>query len=299
MMDKIGVIGCGAMGRGMIKNFLKNGYRVIAYDVNPVMLKNVEELGAQTKSSIEAVAKEVKYLLTSLPTSSVVEETLIGEVGALHFMQQGTYILDTSTTDVETTRKLYKYAQRKGIAFFDCPVSNGPQGAEMGTLSIMVGGEKGKFKNIKHILQVIGEEIRYIGESGSGQIVKLCNNMVVAGITVLLSETFLTGVKAGVNAGKIAEVMQIGSAQCKVLSVFGPNLVNDSHENVIFLLNHMAKDTELYMKLAKQGNIPTFLGSIINQLYQIAKIHGKGGLDTTAVSQVLEELAKQKIVQTL
>lgn len=297
-MDKVGVIGCGAMGKGMIKNLVKNGYHVFAYDVNPASMAAVEKLGAQSKHSISEVVKEVKYLLTSLPTPSILEEALIGEAGALHVMEQGTYVLDMSTTDVETTRRLFKCAQEKGIVFFDCPVSGGPQGAEMGTLTIMVGGDGEQCRNVRHILQAIGKEIRYIGESGSGQVVKLCNNMVVAGITVLLSETFLTGVKAGVNVYKIAEIMQIGSAQNKVLSVFGPNLIEDTHDNVIFTLNHMAKDIELYMDLAKQGEIPSSLSSVVHQLFQIAKRDGKGELDTTAVSQVLKGMKNQKIVKT-
>jgi 3-hydroxyisobutyrate dehydrogenase-like beta-hydroxyacid dehydrogenase len=241
----------------------------------------------------------VKYLLTSLPTPGILEEVLTGEAGALHVMGQGTYVLDMSTTDVETTRRLNGYAKEKGITFFDCPVSGGPQGADLGTLTIMVGGDAEKYQNVQPVLQAVGKEIRYIGESGSGQVVKLCNNMVVAGITVLLSETFLTGGKAGVDVHTIAEVMQLGSAQNRVLSVFGPNLMEGTHDHVIFMLNHMAKDIELYMNLAKQGEIPHMVSSVVHQLFQAARKEGKGEMDTTAVSQVLEGMAKHKIVQTM
>ncbi|WP_338079186.1 NAD-binding protein [Aquibacillus halophilus] len=126
--------------------------------------------------------------------------------------------------------------------------------------------------------------------------IKLCNNMVVAGIITLLSEAFLTGVKAGVPVEKIAEMMQKGSAHTKVMSVFGPNLISGDHENVKFMLQHMSKDIQLYMDLAKQEKIPTFFSATIEQFYSIAKSKGKGELDTSAVSQVLEELADSLIV---
>ena len=294
-MSIVGVLGCGAMGKGMIKNLLRNGFEVLVYDVETEAAQSVKMLGATPMTSIQSVAEKSSYLLTSLPSPHSVEEALIGGNGAVHCMEHGSFILDMSTTDVDTTRKIYAKAKSKGVFFFDCPVSGGPDGAQSGELTIMVGGDLDRFEHIELILTAIGKEIEYIGETGSGQAVKLCNNMVVAGLVVLLSETFLTGVKAGVPVDKIAELMQKGSAQNKVLSVFGPNLMYGTHENVKFLLSHMTKDVNLYLKLAKQEKVPTFLGSIINQLFEIANNNGKGGLDTSAVSQVLEKLSNDQI----
>ncbi|WP_408007950.1 NAD(P)-dependent oxidoreductase [Pseudalkalibacillus sp. A8] len=290
-MNVVGVIGCGAMGRGMIKNLILDGHQVLVFDVNPEAVASVEKLGAIPMSSVQAVAEESTYLLLSLPTTILVEDAIIGEEGALKVMKEGSFILDMSTTDVNSTRKIHERAYQKGVSFFDCPVSGGPEGAENGILTVMVGGDQGEFHQVEPVLQAIGKEVKYIGKIGSGQVVKLCHNIVVSGLIVLLSEAFLTGVKAGVPASKIAEVMQEGSAQNRVLSVFGPNLIDGTHENVKFLLSHMLKDIHLYMELASDGQIPTFLGSTINQLYEIADHKGKGQLDSSAVSQVLEELS--------
>ncbi|RXT04572.1 NAD(P)-dependent oxidoreductase [Ammoniphilus sp. CFH 90114] len=295
-MKKVGVIGCGAMGRGMVKNLIQHGYKVYVYDVDPLGVESAVSYGALAGHSVPSVAEGVEVLLTSLPTPSILEETILGGSGALHVMGKGSLILDMGTTDVETTRKLHKVAAMNDVGFYDCPVSGGPQGADQGTLTIMVGGDRERFDQVDSVLQAIGQEILYIGESGSGQVVKLCNNMVVAGINLLLSEAFLTGVKAGVSVDRIANVMEKGSGQSKVLSVFGPNLIQGSYDNVIFLLSHMAKDVDLYRQLARQGGIPSFMSSVISQLYELAKVQGKGGMDTTAVGQLLEELAKQKIV---
>lgn len=292
---KLGMIGCGAMGAGMVKNFLKSDYEVWTYDPDPMKQQQMKELGAIPVPVINIVAPMLDVIVLSLPLSNLIEDTLVGENGLLHDLKKGAFILDMSTTDVDSTKKLAQQAKDVGVHYFDCPVSNGPLGADAGTLTIMVGGEEEHYSAILPVLQAIGNEIRYIGSAGSGQVVKLCNNMMVAGIMVLLSETLLTGVKAGVDAKKIAEVMSIGSAQNKVLSVFGPNLVQDTHHNVNFLLSHMAKDVGLYQKLSKSSETPAFLSSIVEQLFEIAKLQGKGGLDTSAVGQVVELLGNHKI----
>jgi 3-hydroxyisobutyrate dehydrogenase len=295
-LSMVGVLGCGQMGRGIIKNLIQNGFEVFVFDVNKEAVKLAEQLGATSTDSVRAIAEKVSYLITSLPNSKIVEDSLLGDHGALHHMATETFILDFSTIDVGTTKRLYERAKEKGISFFDCPVSGGPDGANAGTLTIMVGGDLTYFEQIKPVLHALGKEIEYIGNSGSGQTVKLCCNMVVAGIVALLSEALLTGAKAGVPAVKIAEVMQKGSAQNKVLSVFGPNMLEGTHENVKFLLGHMTKDIHLYSELAKQEKIPSFLSNVITQLFDIANNQGKGGLDTSAVSLVLEELSDSKMV---
>lgn len=294
---KIGMIGCGAMGAGMVKNLLKNNHQVWTFDPDQNKQEAMRKLGATPVSSMESVASTLEVIMLSLPLTELVEEVIVGEAGILAHLNKGTIILDMSTTDVTVTKRLAQHAKEVGVYFFDCPVSNGPIGAENGTLTIMVGGEHERFQTIQPILNAIGKEIRYIGPSGSGQVVKLCNNMVVAGIMILLSETLLIGTKSGVDAKKIAEVMSIGSAQSKVLSVFGPNLINDTHQNVNFLLSHMAKDVRLFNELAKDSQAPTFVSPIVEQLFEIAKIQGKGDLDTSAVGQMLEMFSNHKIVK--
>ncbi|MDQ0252988.1 3-hydroxyisobutyrate dehydrogenase-like beta-hydroxyacid dehydrogenase [Evansella vedderi] len=293
---KVGVVGCGAMGRGIIKNLVLGGYEVYAFDVNEAAMNSVKELGAHPIQEKEQMYSLVHYLITSLPTPQLVEETITGKNGAIHFMENGSYILDVSTTDVETTRRIYQEAKGKGISFFDCPLSGGPEGADKGELTIIVGGDEATYATIYPLLSAIGKEIEYIGDSGTGQVIKLCNNMVVAGIVTLLSEALLTGVKSGVPAEKIASMFQKGSAHTKVMSVFGPNLISGDHENVKFMLQHMSKDIQLYMDLAKKEKIPTFFSATVDQFFTIAKNNGKGALDTTAVSQVLEDLAESTIV---
>ncbi|GIN95262.1 2-hydroxy-3-oxopropionate reductase [Siminovitchia terrae] len=292
---KIRIIGCGAMGSGMVKNLQRADHEVATFDPDPTKQEQMKKLGATPVSRPTAGIAETEVVLLSLPTSSMVWETVIGKEGILSYLSEGAYILDMSTTDVEMTKHLARSAKEKGVDYLDCPVSNGPTGANDGTLTIMVGGEKEAFDAMLPVLSAIGKEVRYIGPSGSGQVVKLCNNMMVAGITALLSETFLTGAKNGVDPKKIAELMAIGSAQTKVLSVFGPNLIDDTHNEVKFLLSHMAKDINLYMDMTKKAESPALIGSLVAQLYEAAKRQGLGHLDTSAVGQVVEWMGNHKI----
>ncbi|MBB4823287.1 3-hydroxyisobutyrate dehydrogenase-like beta-hydroxyacid dehydrogenase [Sporosarcina luteola] len=289
---KIRMIGCGAMGAGMVKNLLKSGFEVTTFDPHPVKQDEMKKLGASPASSLMEDALTIDAILLSLPTSSLVEETIMAIVPLL---KKGTFILDMSTTDVAVTKRLFQTAQDAGIHYLDCPVSNGPAGANEGTLTIMVGGEEHAFHSVLPVLESIGKEIRYIGPSGSGQVVKLCNNMMVAGIMVLLSETLLTGAKNGVDPKKIAELMSIGSAQNKVLTVFGPNLLNDTHDDVKFFLGHMTKDINLYSAMSREVHSPALLSSIVEQLYEVAKAQGKSHLDTSAVGQVVEWMGNTTI----
>ncbi|GKV57333.1 oxidoreductase [Sporosarcina sp. NCCP-2222] len=289
---KIRMIGCGAMGAGMVKNLLKNGFEVTTFDPDPAKQDQMMKLGARPVSLPVMDASSIDVVLLSLPTSLLVEETLMT---LLPHLKKDAFVLDMSTTDVGVTKRLSDLAQEAGVYYLDCPVSNGPAGANDGTLTIMVGGEEHAFQSVLPVLQSIGKEIRYIGSSGSGQVVKLCNNMMVAGIMVLLSETLLTGAKNGVDPNKIAELMSIGSAQNKVLSVFGPNLLNDTHDDVKFFLGHMTKDINLYSSMSREVHSPALLSSVVEQLYEVAKAQGKGHLDTSAVGQVVEWMGNTKI----
>lgn len=280
-MKKIGVIGCGLMGQGMIRNLLQHQYEVIIFDVNSAALVPLVEEGAVQAPHIASLAKEVDVLLLSLPTPSVIYNILMEEVYPV--IKKGSFVLDMSTNDVDMTRRLASGAKKNDVTFFDCPVSGGPAGANAGTLTIMVGGAEDKFSTIRPILQAIGENIEYIGENGAGQIVKLCNNMMVGGIISLASETLKTGEILGVSKEKITELMQKGSAQTKVMDVFGPSILEENFTDVTFSLANMMKDIQLYQKMTEHAKIQPIISKSIEQLYQAAMTAGEEIKDATAV----------------
>ncbi|WP_316569181.1 NAD(P)-dependent oxidoreductase [Neobacillus sp. YIM B06451] len=290
-MAKVGVIGCGLMGSGIAKNLLKHHYHVLAYDINPDAVKELASLGAISCTSPEEMASEVDYLILSLASPEVIRDTLLhGQKGVLFKMKKGSFILDMSTNDVKLTREIHGIATGMGVSFFDCPLSGGPEGAANGTLTIMVGGKKEDYPSILPVLQAVGKHIEYVGKSGAGQTVKLCHNMVVAGVITLLSEAFLTGERSGVPKEKLAGILQKGSGQTRAMDVFGVNILDESFDNVKFSLANMAKDIHLYRQLAEDSSIPTFVSDMTHQLFHLGRNKGMGQQDSSAVYRVLKEM---------
>lgn len=285
-MKKVGVIGCGLMGQGMIQNLLQQQYDVMIYDVNDAATTLLVEKGATSAKDVTTLAQAVDVLLLSLPSPKIIQDVLLKE--AFPAMHQGSFVLDMSTNDVEMTRDLAQKAQNSGITFFDCPLSGGPAGANAGTLTIMVGGDETQFPIVLPILEAIGKQIEYIGDNGAGQIVKLCNNMLVGGIISLASEVLKTGEKLGVNKEKISELMQKGSAQTRVMDVFGQSLLSEDFDKVTFSLANMMKDIQLYENMTVDAKVSTPISKSVKQLYKTAVDDGKEGKDATAVYELVK-----------
>lgn len=294
-MKKIGVIGAGAMGRGMIKNLVNDGYEVLVYDPSDKAQETAKSLGAKTLSSPAEVGKEVEIALLSLPTTQAVDDAISGENGLYKTMKEGSIICDMSTTAVSTEQKLCKMCETKNIGYLDCPVSGGPGGADKGTMSIMVGGNEEVFEKAKNVFDIIGGNVFYLGESGTGQTIKICHNMVLAVTTAALTEAFITGGKAGVDVKTLVDVFKVSVAKSGTLDVFGDNFVNGTYENTLFALSHMHKDANLYMGLADELKSPSPVSGVTYQLYNAAMNRGWGPQDQSVVAQVFEELADYKI----
>ena len=294
-MNKIGVLGAGAMGKGMIKNLVKSGLEVYVYDPFPAAQENAKVLGANILNSPKEVGENVDIVLASLPTSEAVREAVLGSNGVALSLKEGGVICDMSTTDVALERELYNLCKAKGLGYLDCPVSGGPVGAENATMSIMVGGDKEVFDKVEKIFNIIGGNIFYLGDSGSGQIVKICHNMVLAVTTISLVESFITGVKAGVPAETLEKIFNVSVARSGTLELFGDNLVNGNYDNTIFALSHMHKDANLYVKLADDLKVPVPVSSSAYQLFNAAMNKGLGPKDQSAVAEILEEMSNYKI----
>ncbi|MFC4557793.1 NAD(P)-dependent oxidoreductase [Virgibacillus kekensis] len=286
-MEKIGVIGCGLMGSGIAANLLKNDFTVYVFDINKEAVEKLAKEGAIAVEQPKYMAGEVDAVILSLPTPELVKKTVADDdAGIIHFMRQGTTILDMSTNDVEVTRNLYQLGEEKEIEFFDCPLSGGPTGAANGTLTVMIGGKEEAFPAILPILQAIGEHIEYVGESGAGQTAKLCHNMVVGGVITLLSEAFVTGEKAGVSKETLASILQKGSAQTRAMDIFGVNILKENFSELKFSLANMTKDILLYRNLSETSKVPALASQSAIQLFQMANYQGKGNHDAAAVYEL-------------
>jgi 3-hydroxyisobutyrate dehydrogenase len=297
MKKHIGFIGLGAMGSGMTGMLLKNGYPVTCFDINPDAVKAAIKKGAIAAESPAAAGKESDIIILSLPSPKIVEETILGDQGVLKGLRSGAYIIDMSTTDPVTTRKINEIATSKGIRTLDAPVSGGPVRAAEGTLSIIVGGSKEDYEACLEVFNILGSNVFHVGPIGAGQTVKICNNAISAVHTAVMGEVLLTGGEAGVDPKVMLDVFRESSGGCYMIEHRIPKTVlTDKYDPPSFSMDLMAKDIGLYLKTAQEMKIPSIITGTAYQIYTAGQSSGKGKKDHTAVVQVIEEMTGKKIM---
>jgi 3-hydroxyisobutyrate dehydrogenase len=291
---QVGFIGIGVMGRPMTLNLLKAGHDVTIYARHPEKpeVQEVLKAGARPAPSSRAVAIASEVVITMVPNSAQVEEVVAGSNGILDGARKGLIIIDMSTISPATSRKMAEIAATKGAHFLDAPVSGGSQGAKQGTLTIMVGGEQAVFERALPVLEAMGkkENIVYVGPSGSGEIIKIVNNMLVGTIAAATAEAFVLGVKAGVDVDTMAKVIGISTGASWQLSNQFPLRAFNGSFNPGFMTDLLHKDLGLALNLAAENETPVAMTSLARQLYEMARAAGYGHDDYTVLLKVLEQI---------
>lgn len=290
MGRSIGFIGLGIMGKPMCKNLIKAGHNLTAFDVVDAPLREVESLGAKVAHSSKEVAEKNDLIITMLPDSPDVENAALGPNGVFEGIRKGSIYIDMSTISPITTKKIAKIADARGVRTLDAPVSGGEKGAIDATLTIMVGGDSQLFNECLSIFQVMGKNIVHCGSIGSGQVVKACNQILVAGVLETAGEALVLGTKAGVNPEVVLKVIAGGYAM-RVLDVRGPMLLNgDFKPGFKTRLHH--KDLGIALSAGSEYGVPLPVTSVIHQMMTAMKTLGRGELDHSAIITVLEDLSK-------
>jgi 3-hydroxyisobutyrate dehydrogenase len=292
---KIGFIGIGVMGRPMTLNLLKAGHDVsiFARHSNKPEVQEIINAGAKLAPSSRAVAIASEIVITMVPNSAQVEEVVAGEQGILEGARKGLVIIDMSTIAPAMSRKLAEQAAAKEVHFLDAPVSGGSQGAINGTLSIMVGGEQEVFERVRPVLEAMGkkENIFYIGPAGSGEIVKIVNNMLVGTISASIAEALVLGVKAGADLEKMTQVIGVSTGASWQLSNQFPIRAFNGSFQPGFMTDLLHKDLGLALELAAEIEVPVAMTSLSRQLFEMSRAAGYGRDDYTSLLRVLEQMA--------
>lgn len=294
---KLGFIGLGKMGKPMAKNLLKAGHELTIYNRSIKAVTELEKMGALTADSPAQVGKEAEVVFLCLPIGRDVIGTLTGKDGLLTTLRQGTYIVDHSTISPGDSRHLSELCREKGIGFLDAPVSGGVTGAEQGSLSIMVGGRKSDFEKIAPLLDVLGTSIFYLGPSGSGNVMKLVNNLLVGITNAALAEAFVLAVKCGLDPQQVFDILTKATGDSSMLRRNLPNFVLERNFNPAFTLDMLNKDMGLAEDLALDQGVRLLLGSLAHQIGREGASLGLGGEDMSAVVKVLEGLTKVEVVK--
>jgi len=290
----IGFIGLGTMGRPMVRNLLKAGHRVTIYGRRRFVVDELVAEGAQSKDSPARVAEASTITITMLPDSPDVEQVVTGHNGVLEGADSGDIVVDMSTIAPFVAQKIARVAAEKGVDFLDAPVSGGESGAIAGTLSIMVGGSEPAFTRCEPIFRVLGKNITYMGESGSGQMAKLCNQVICALNIGAVCEGLALGAKVGLNMSKLLNVVSGGAASSWMLSNLAPKMLSRDFEPG-FKIDLQQKDLRLALATAEQVKLPLPGTGLIHQLFRIAQAAGLGDKGTQALITCLETLGNFKI----
>ena len=291
----IGFIGIGVMGREMSINLLKAGHELVIYDIRKEAMADLIRFGAKVASNPKEVAQVSDIILTSLPSPEALEDVVLGKHGLLEGARRGCILIDTSTVSPATIRKIASVAKDRGVEVLDAPVSGGVEGAKAGTLSVMVGGNVEVFERCLEVLRVIGKNIYHVGELGSGDTVKLVNNLMSLVNIVTLSEGMVLGVKAGVDPKILYDVCKVSTGRSQALEWKLPTRIAKGRFDQGFTINLTLKDLRLILALGREMGVPLFITSIAQQVFELAKAKGLGTLDNTAVIRLFEEAAQVEV----
>ena len=289
-MKKIGFIGLGNMGLPMANNILKAGIEVNAFDLSEKALNQADNLGMSIKQNSESVLEDIDALITMLPNGSSVEKIFLDD-NLLEGINKQTLIIESSTISPEISKKVSKMAKNYGISMLDAPVSGGVKGAELGNLTFMVGGSESDLQKGSSLFKIMGDKIFYAGESGSGQIAKLCNNMLLAVHMCGTAETLALGVNNGLDPVVLSEIMKNSSGGNWSLEKYNPypgvmkTAPASEDYSGGFLNTLMLKDLNLVSELALQSKSSTPMGKLALQLYEEMKNQGFGTLDFSSIQK--------------
>jgi len=295
-MKKVGYIGLGLMGKPIAGNILKAGYPLVVHNRSHASVNELVSAGATAATSPAEVAEQVDIVFTNLPDSPDVEEVTLGTQGIIEGAHEGLIFIDNSTIKPATARKIAAELAQNGIQCLDAPVSGGDIGAQNGTLAIMIGGPQDAVDDAMPIFEVIGKTITHVGGSGTGQITKAANQIMVAAQMVAMGELLILSQKAGADPEKVVSAIRGGAAQYWALDNKPQRLLQGNRASG-FKAYIQAKDLSIVVDTAREYGIPLPLTAATAQLYYAMLEMGMRDMDNSAVIGVIEKLSGVQLAE--
>jgi 2-hydroxy-3-oxopropionate reductase len=287
-VEKVGFVGLGIMGAAMAGNLLEAGHELVVHNRTRTKAEQLIPYGALVADSPREVAEASDIIITMLPGPPEVEEVVAGEDGLLEGTRVGSLIVDMSTSSPSLARELACTATECGVGMLDAPVSGGDVGARDGTLSIMVGGEDDDFERARPLFEIMGQTVVHVGGAGAGQVVKACNQIVVALVIEAVAEALVLGSKAGVAPDRVVEVLSGGLAASKVLEVKGEKFL--SHEFTPGgKVEYHRKDLGIALAAGREYGVPLPVTALVDQMFGVLEAKGRGGWDHSALLTLIKE----------
>jgi 3-hydroxyisobutyrate dehydrogenase len=285
----IGFIGLGHMGGPMAANLLKAGHQVTAFDLVPAALDAAKSAGAALAASPRAAAQEAEVVISMLPAAAHVKAVYLNDDGVLAGVKPGVPLIDSSTIDPATACLVGEAARAKGNPFADAPVSGGVVGAQAGTLTFMVGADEALFETLRPVFAGMGKNMVRCGETGTGQIAKLCNNLLLGISMIGVAEAMKLGDNLGIDPAKLAGIINTSTGRCWSSDTCNPwpGIVETAPASRGysggFGADLMLKDLGLAVDAARGVKQPVFMGALAQQLFQSMSQQGLGDLDFSGI----------------
>lgn len=289
----IGWIGTGVMGSPMCLHLIKKHYKAIVNNRTKRKAKQLIDNGAKWAQSPKAVAENADVIFTIVGFPKDVRQVYLGKDGIIEGLKKGSVLVDMTTTEPSLAEEIYEEARRKGASSVDAPVSGGDIGAQAGTLSIMVGGDKDAVNTVMPLLKFMGENIVHQGGAGKGQHAKMCNQIMASALMIGMCETLLYGYKAGLDLNTMLSSVSKGAAASWMLDNLAPRIVKRDFKPG-FYVEHFIKDMGIALNEAERMNLMLPGLSLVNQLYIAAKAQGHGRKGTQALLLALEKISDVK-----
>lgn len=287
-MKKIGFIGTGVMGKSMVRNLRKAGYELYIYNRTKEKAQELIEEGAVWCENPGACAKGRDAVITIVGYPKDVEEVYFGENGILEQADEGTWLIDMTTTSPQLSVRIYEAGKKKGLHVLDAPVSGGDIGAQKGTLAIMVGGEEAEFEACKEMLGAMGTSIIYEGPAGSGQHVKMANQIAIAGTVTGVCEAVAYTKSMGVDTAKMLETIAGGAAGSWQLANLGPKMAVGDYAPG-FYIKHFIKDMKIAESEAEAKELVLPILQKVCEMFEELERQGKGNNGTQGVMEYYEK----------
>ena len=288
-MTKTAFIGLGHMGLPMARNLLRAGYPLTVFDLVRSAVDTLAGEGAVAADSATDAIDQAQVVISMLPASRHVEGLYLGDEGLLTRLPAGTLVIECSTIAPESARKVHAAARERGIALLDAPVSGGTGGAAAGTLTFMVGATPELFATLQPVLAQMGRNIVHCGDVGTGQIAKICNNLLLGISMVGVSEAMALGDALGIDTQVLAGIINSSTGRCWSSDTYNPwpgvieTAPSSRGYTGGFGADLMLKDLGLATEAARQAHQPVILGAVAQQLYQSMSQRGEGGKDFSAI----------------
>lgn len=277
---KIGFIGTGVMGTGIINNLLKNNYDVTVYNRTKAHAQPVLDNGAKWANNPAELTKQVDVLFTMVGFPQDVENIYFGENGIFETAQAGQYIIDMTTSKPSLAQKIGQTGEDKRIHIFDAPVSGGDIGAKKGTLTVMIGGHEEELDQLRDIFMSFSSKLNYFGPYGSGQHAKMANQIMIAGTMIGMTEMLVYAKAAGLNLEQVCQTLQSGAAENFSLGSYGPRILKGDYTPGFFA-KHFLKDLRIALEEAEKMNLDLPSTKEAKHLYEVLVDDKKLGNDGT------------------